>query len=251
VLICVQCGAENRTTLTACRMCGQPLNEGSPIPPRPVQEHAVLSSTISAGQSIACPVCGALNRAAWFFCEKCGSKLHDSTGASDDSAKGSLVEQPGAPAQPIASPPKTLFDQPEESISGAVTRSCPKCAGLIHGGSVSCPSCGASAPIDQTIAISSSPPEAQARLRLLVEGVETSEYALTGETVIGRMSGDILFPGDDYMSGRHARIVKQGSSYVLIDEGSRNGTFVKITNATELRPGDTILIGKQVFRFNA
>jgi pSer/pThr/pTyr-binding forkhead associated (FHA) protein len=51
------------------------------------------------------------------------------------------------------------------------------------------------------------------------------------------------------MSGRHARIVRRGASFVLTDEGSRNGTFIRIKGEVELKPGDVILIGKQLFRF--
>jgi pSer/pThr/pTyr-binding forkhead associated (FHA) protein len=51
------------------------------------------------------------------------------------------------------------------------------------------------------------------------------------------------------MSGRHARIVRRGAAFVLSDEGSRNGTFVKIKADVELKNGDMILVGKQLFRF--
>ncbi|HKY06115.1 MAG TPA: FHA domain-containing protein, partial [Blastocatellia bacterium] len=74
-------------------------------------------------------------------------------------------------------------------------------------------------------------------------------YDLKDETVVGRTSGDISFPHDGFMSSRHARVVRRGSSFVLVDEGSRNGTFIKIRNEVELKPGDTVLIGKQLFRF--
>jgi pSer/pThr/pTyr-binding forkhead associated (FHA) protein len=67
--------------------------------------------------------------------------------------------------------------------------------------------------------------------------------------VIGRRTGDLTFPHDDYMSGRHARIEKQGNRFILTDEASRNGIFIKIDKEVEVRSGDLILIGKQLFRF--
>ena len=51
------------------------------------------------------------------------------------------------------------------------------------------------------------------------------------------------------MSGRHARIIHRGDRFVLVDENSRNGTFKRIDGEVELKAGDIILIGKQLFRF--
>ena len=67
--------------------------------------------------------------------------------------------------------------------------------------------------------------------------------------MIGRSNGEITFPHDGFMSGRHARIERRGTRFILTDEGSRNGTFVKIKGEIELNSGDTILVGKQLFRF--
>jgi pSer/pThr/pTyr-binding forkhead associated (FHA) protein len=90
-----------------------------------------------------------------------------------------------------------------------------------------------------------------ARLRLIQEGGGEGEaYKLeTDDTIIGRNKGSITFPHDGYMSGLHARIVRKGDEFVLVDENSRNGTFKKIDGPVTLKPGDVILIGKQLFRF--
>ena len=95
------------------------------------------------------------------------------------------------------------------------------------------------------------PPEpVKGKLHLVMEGGQPGEvYDLEDETVIGRNNGEITFPHDGFMSGRHARIERRGGTFVLTDEGSRNGTFVKIKGEVELKPGDTILVGKQLFRF--
>jgi pSer/pThr/pTyr-binding forkhead associated (FHA) protein len=88
------------------------------------------------------------------------------------------------------------------------------------------------------------------KLHLVMEGGQSGDvYDVDEETIIGRASGDITFPHDGFMSGRHARIVRRGNRFVLTDEGSRNGTFIKIQGEVELKPGDMILVGKQLFRF--
>ncbi len=66
--------------------------------------------------------------------------------------------------------------------------------------------------------------------------------------VIGRERGDILFPGDGFVSGRHAEVATDGRRAVLRDLGSSNGTFVRIKGEHPLRPGQLLLIGQQLFR---
>jgi pSer/pThr/pTyr-binding forkhead associated (FHA) protein len=83
-----------------------------------------------------------------------------------------------------------------------------------------------------------------------MEGGQQGEvFELKDDNIVGRINADVTFPHDGFMSSRHARITRRGNSFVLTDEGSRNGTFIKIKNEVELKPGDMILIGKQLFRF--
>jgi hypothetical protein len=128
---------------------------------------------------------------------------------------------------------------------------CSKCNQPNHPGSAFCAACGNVLTVAHTVVMAS--PYAAApkgKLHLVMEGGQAGEtYDLTEETVIGRANGDMIFPHDGFMSGRHARIVRRGSSFVLVDEGSRNGTFIRIKGEVELKSGDMILIGKQLFRF--
>jgi pSer/pThr/pTyr-binding forkhead associated (FHA) protein len=80
-------------------------------------------------------------------------------------------------------------------------------------------------------------------------GEKGEAFDLRAETIIGRVQGDITFAHDGFMSGRHARIVQDGDDFVLHDEGSRNGVFVRIKKEVRLEPGDYILIGRQLFQF--
>ena len=65
---------------------------------------------------------------------------------------------------------------------------------------------------------------------------------------LGRERGDILFPEDGYVSGLHCRLSWEGSKLWLTDLGSSNGTFVRIREETEIRSGDVLLMGQQLFR---
>jgi len=64
---------------------------------------------------------------------------------------------------------------------------------------------------------------------------------------LGRERGDILFPEDGYVSGLHCRLSWDGRRLFLTDLGSSNGTFLRVAEA-ELRAGDVLLMGQQLFR---
>lgn len=150
-------------------------------------------------------------------------------------------------SQPAGPAPEST--QHVQSMSGVL---CSQCGQTSNVGSTFCANCGAPIIFGKTMVISSesAPSSVRGRLHLVMEGGQPGDiYELGDETLIGRTSGVITFPHDGFMSGRHARIVKRGATFALTDEGSRNGTFVKIKGEIELEPGDMILVGKQLFRF--
>jgi hypothetical protein len=74
-----------------------------------------------------------------------------------------------------------------------------------------------------------------------------------GELTIGRAeSCDLGLFGDPLVEKLHAKILRQGNEYVIVDQGSIAGTFVneqRINGPTPLRDGDSIRLGKCVLRF--
>jgi hypothetical protein len=72
-----------------------------------------------------------------------------------------------------------------------------------------------------------------------------------GDNVLGREGGDVAFPRDRYVSGRHARLEVRADRVVLSDLGSSNGTFVRLAAPLELGPGDQLLVGAQLLRVDA
>jgi pSer/pThr/pTyr-binding forkhead associated (FHA) protein len=88
------------------------------------------------------------------------------------------------------------------------------------------------------------------RLSQLLEGGGVGEvFPLhEGENTVGRDAGEVTFPGDRYVSARHARVDVFGGAVTLTDVGSSNGTFVRIAGATPLEPGDQLLVGGQLLR---
>lgn len=69
-----------------------------------------------------------------------------------------------------------------------------------------------------------------------------------GENLLGRESGDVIFPRDRYVSARHACIAVEAEGVRLRDLGSSNGTFVRLRGAIPLESGDLLLIGNHLLR---
>ena len=113
-----------------------------------------------------------------------------------------------------------------------------------------------------------------------VEGVTRDVYYIRKvETVLGRESGDVVFTDDPFLSRRHAAFLVAPSAEVssrdsresrpqpnekarlsaagrkrsaihLVDLGSSNGTFLGLRGETEVRTGDLVRMGQQLFRID-
>ncbi|HEX7978027.1 MAG TPA: FHA domain-containing protein [Gemmatimonadaceae bacterium] len=66
--------------------------------------------------------------------------------------------------------------------------------------------------------------------------------------LLGRESGDWIFPYDPTMSGRHAEIRSQDAEFFVHDAGSRNGVALAVHGDRQLAPGQRVLVGDQVLR---
>ena len=66
--------------------------------------------------------------------------------------------------------------------------------------------------------------------------------------LLGRESGDRVFPYDQTMSGRHAEVRSQDAEFFVHDAGSRNGVALGVRGERPLAKGQRILVGDQVLR---
>jgi pSer/pThr/pTyr-binding forkhead associated (FHA) protein len=86
-------------------------------------------------------------------------------------------------------------------------------------------------------------------VQLFEGGGEGDVFPLrTGENLIGRLSGEVSFPQDGYVSSRHATITVHGHDISVRDLGSANGTFVRVGGSATLANGDLLLMGEQILR---
>lgn len=68
--------------------------------------------------------------------------------------------------------------------------------------------------------------------------------------VVGREQGDLSFPEDDYLSGRHVQIdARANGGCKVTDLGSTNGIYVRLTAPTPISAGDLLLFGETLVRF--
>ncbi len=66
--------------------------------------------------------------------------------------------------------------------------------------------------------------------------------------LLGRESGDWVFPYDQTMSGRHAELRSQDADFFVSDAGSRNGVALAVRGERVVKKGQRILLGDQVLR---
>jgi pSer/pThr/pTyr-binding forkhead associated (FHA) protein len=88
------------------------------------------------------------------------------------------------------------------------------------------------------------------RLSLIVgKGRLGNSFPVGGDGIIlGRERGNVLFPEDGYVSGVHLRLYCEGKKFFIVDLGSSNGTYYKVSGRTNVKPGDFLLMGAQLFR---
>jgi pSer/pThr/pTyr-binding forkhead associated (FHA) protein len=81
-------------------------------------------------------------------------------------------------------------------------------------------------------------------------GDPAERHSLVGEeTTIGREGADVEFNDDPFMSPLHAQITVRSNEFAIRDLGSRNGTWMFISDPHRLSDGDLVLIGSQVIIF--
>ncbi len=95
-------------------------------------------------------------------------------------------------------------------------------------------------------------PDAGYRLRLvqlLEGGLRGAAFPLReGDNLLGREQGDLTFPTDGFVSGRHAVLQVRQDRLLVRDVGSSNGTFIRLAGPTFVDNGDHFLVGRQLLR---
>lgn len=94
-------------------------------------------------------------------------------------------------------------------------------------------------------------PQAFGRLvQILAEdGALGEARMLVGDkTMLGREQGEVVFPSDGFISGRHCLFTRVGNETQLQDLGSSNGTYLRARGEAPLDHGSILLVGAQMLR---
>jgi pSer/pThr/pTyr-binding forkhead associated (FHA) protein len=78
--------------------------------------------------------------------------------------------------------------------------------------------------------------------------ITNPERTILGRESRGNKPVDIALPGDDWVSGQHAQIRRDGDRFLLEDLQSRNGTFLRAEGPIEVAAGDVLLVGRVLLR---
>jgi pSer/pThr/pTyr-binding forkhead associated (FHA) protein len=200
----------------------------APPPIEPVRVIDIGPSVSSPGHTRSCPRChGAYDPGAQ-FCRFCGLPLGGLTPANAAAA---------VPPAPISQTNLAFRDggvpssRANDIVASAATLSVE--------------------PITPTP--SPAPKQAPTRARLVLirrDGSEGAAHTLGASTDIGRAEGQIVFPDDQYVSPRHARIVARKGSLYVRDLDSTNGVFMRIPFATRADEEDGEEADKTTLRGN-
>ncbi len=90
-------------------------------------------------------------------------------------------------------------------------------------------------------------------IRVLPGGVEDDEYPVLsrGATTVGRFGCDVSIESDTLLSDRHASILHGDDGFLLRDDGSATGVFLRVpaTRKLEIGAGDVVQAGRQFLLF--
>jgi len=135
-------------------------------------------------------------------------------------------------------------------------RICGNCGAVVPEGHHFCGRCGSRYAADgastsnETMFFGAMQAPGRAKLILIKgEGLEGLSYHLNAtEHVAGRKQGAILFPEDNYLSPKHATFVYRDNLLYVRDEGSHNGTYLRVREPRTLEHGAELLLGEQLLR---
>ncbi len=212
----------------------QPGNFGNPPPTLPpdaasrAPARSGPANALPAPGTVNCPRCGTATPSSFAFCQQCGLHLQavQPTDPKTPAARGPSAAQPVARAPSGAQPP---VDPGGATLAAPSTPSAQQ----------------RSQPQPQT------GPAWGTAVLVNRDGSDGQRFPLQGEyTIIGRTGADIEFAEDRFLARQHARFERANDGSVKVHPmDGLNGVFRKASEPVELVDGTTILVGREVLRF--
>ncbi len=192
---------------------------------------AAPPATVAAAPT-ACGKCGTMVEAGQKYCPSCGSRVVIAVSFDVETRVG---PRPSAVHAAVAAQPEVHETRASRAPSVPAAPIGPIAS-------------RDSKPGRSTLFFGGAHQSARAKLTLIRgDGDDGVSFTLAGqEHLAGRGDCPISFPDDPFLSPTHANFVYAGHQLVVRDHGSLNGVYVRISTATELRNGSTVLVGEQV-----
>lgn len=240
-VICGICRAENPAGMKFCCSCGRSLTY---VPAPPVfSDPPTKRSSPNVQAGTTCSRCGTVTAAGFAYCQQCG--LHLLPPPSAVTPEPSAQVAPGGVPRVYQSavagsvggvdPQGATLAQPEAGSQLAAApeiRSAPNSAPHQWSGSTSKPPWGAAVLVNR-------------------DGTSGQRFPLVSDDmIVGRSGADIAFDDDRFLAHHHARIERfRDGSVIIYALDAINGIFMKATAPVELADGASILVGREVLRF--
>lgn len=194
-----------------------------------------------------CSGCGAAAQPGAKFCSECGLPLTTPVRPlmkavpapeqpPDDAVEhGQAVDEPTQVPVPAPAPPV----RPAAKVAPSSPAIC-NCGKTLPPDAIYCPHCGAR--IGEI-------PTTYRLVQVTPDGKGPSFDINSDEVTIGKDDAcDVSFPHDEFISRRHARVVRTNGMFFIEDLGSSNGTLLKVRREIALDVGDEIVLGTTVLR---
>lgn len=246
-----------------------PATGPSPAPPPSTNPAGPGSGSAPAvvsgvqGNMITCPRCGTPTPIGFAYCQQCG--LHMQALQPTDpgaSARPRSPSNPGAPASgssggggPVPGgtvPGGRLVGGGGQNLHAPID---PQGATLASDGARASaqhlPPPGRPAPGALNTPAAATGPAWGTAVLVNRDGSDGQRFPLNGEyAVVGRVGADIAFEDDRFLARQHARFERAGDGSVKIHPlDTLNGVFRKADTPVDLVDGMTILVGREVLRY--
>ncbi len=253
---CPACGTENGAESAVCRICGYRLD-------------------VAGGDSHKCARCGAGLGAGFEFCQTCGlrvqsrrprpvtSSLRLVPQGRDGKPSGEVSAVVPGPELPAPAIPARMPEAPPEPAPTHVVAAAPAPAQQVGQIAFSEPApppvwappeAPSPAPPQSVQGPAASPRRAAGtnmlRLVLVQRDGSEGEVVPIGDAplTIGRVQADLRFPGDEFLESTHARVDPVQGGVRVVDLGTHNGVYLRITRTEPVYPGDLFLLGHHLLR---
>lgn len=212
-----------------------------------------------------CQFCGWENPETKSTCEKCSQPLQQAGNIGKSTVREANVSNEGTERhtqlKETFNPRATIREKSGKEESSI----CPACGYSLEGEDV-CPSCGTKVTTSgEPVPVGEFKKTVRPNHNHRFNQEDFSGFRLVKLSESGQSVGSIQFDNDEISLNRdntdpsnhtitsqvQAIVKKEGNKWMISDQSALHSTFVQASRPIELQNGDLILLGDQVFRFEA